>query len=455
MGSTSKIHKLLNEDRISNLPDPILTHILSCLPTKSAVQTTILSKRWKPLFMSLPNLDFHDKKRYNDNSGQNMSFMNFVDKILMLRDPNLEIERFSLRCVGNYDLNRVNEWIRIAVRHNVKEIELSFMFKELYQLIADMYICSSVEVLRLNFKILVDVREDVSFSRLRVLKFEKVTFSSYESVQKILLNCPVLEDLSLWGCKWLSGYCLTVCGSALKNLSVFPYSSDDEEFVLDMLIDTPALETLRIEGFASEDIFIKENLLSLRTAYIDVAQITEEGVVPSSMYGDSVSGFLKRINHVKFLTLCERTLEALDRALGCASDYEFPTFHNLTKLELCVEAWSGETLLQAFLASSPILQSLVFPEGLVDISSSQGDRFSWSWPRRVPECLYTNLKTIDIGRFHGTYDELSFVEYLLKYGRALRYIFIDCSSLPGDSEVRNELLNYHRGSTTCELDLNC
>ena len=49
-------------DRISSLPDEILTYILSFLSTRNAVQTCILSKRWINTWTSVPVLEFEMKE---------------------------------------------------------------------------------------------------------------------------------------------------------------------------------------------------------------------------------------------------------------------------------------------------------------------------------------------------------------------------------------------------------
>lgn len=49
------------------------------------------------------------------------------------------------------------------------------------------------------------------------------------------------------------------------------------------------------------------------------------------------------------------------RNLDRGSDYNFPVFHNLIKLELHVDNWSCWNLLPKILASSPNLQTLLLP----------------------------------------------------------------------------------------------
>ena len=295
MGSTSKTSNKI--DRISELPDSLLVNILSLLPIKSAARTSVLSKRWRPLCLYLEKLQFSDR-RYSG-----IKFTNFVDRLLLHKPPGLKMDQFGLSCGEDHCLNRVTEWIRNVVGRDLKELELSFRSKELYKLIKDVYNCNSVEAIRLFGDILVDPPEDVGFSRLRVLEFNKVTFLSYESVGELLQKCPVLEDLSIDECVWLDGYCLSICGSALKKLSLSSSLAVDIEFSLEILIDTPALETLYISS-AADDIFIKENLQFLKTAYIDIEQIIIEGSVPTSVFG-----LLKKINHVQFLHLGAETVE--------------------------------------------------------------------------------------------------------------------------------------------------
>ncbi|RHN42577.1 putative F-box domain-containing protein [Medicago truncatula] len=64
-------------DRIRVLPDSVICHILSFLPTKQSATTSILSKRWNPLWLSVLTLDFDDQ-----NLREFATFRHFVYSVI-------------------------------------------------------------------------------------------------------------------------------------------------------------------------------------------------------------------------------------------------------------------------------------------------------------------------------------------------------------------------------------
>ncbi|KAI8541796.1 hypothetical protein RHMOL_Rhmol08G0089800 [Rhododendron molle] len=91
MGSILKGQKLSEqpyEDRISNLPNSLIAQILSCLPTKYAVATSVLSTRCKQLWTSITSLDFDDMllscpQNQSTDPSMQRSFMSFMRRVLL------------------------------------------------------------------------------------------------------------------------------------------------------------------------------------------------------------------------------------------------------------------------------------------------------------------------------------------------------------------------------------
>uniref|UniRef100_A0A7N2KQJ4 F-box domain-containing protein n=1 Tax=Quercus lobata TaxID=97700 RepID=A0A7N2KQJ4_QUELO len=77
---------------LHNLPEEILRYILSLLPTKDAIRTSVLCKRWEYLWTSIPNLHFNGSEL-----AKRKHFMNFVERVLLLRDSS-DIKTFTLYC---------------------------------------------------------------------------------------------------------------------------------------------------------------------------------------------------------------------------------------------------------------------------------------------------------------------------------------------------------------------
>ncbi|KAK9269655.1 hypothetical protein L1049_001433 [Liquidambar formosana] len=234
-----KSQKLLNshivdegEDRISNLPDSVLHHILSFLPTKYAVGTCILSKRWQFMWTSISNIDFCDfmfyscEKKYSFPL-ETTSFSNCVERVLILRDASI-IKKFRLRCFASIDASHVHTWISAAIRHGVQELELSTHSTNI-ALPYCLFICESLTILKLGSGSILKVPTSIYFPNLKTFHLDQVTFIDDLSTQKLFSNCPVLQELSLTECVWNNIKSTTIRVPSLKRLTIdyIPYCSVD------------------------------------------------------------------------------------------------------------------------------------------------------------------------------------------------------------------------------------
>ncbi|MED6144426.1 hypothetical protein PIB30_015641 [Stylosanthes scabra] len=107
-------------DIISNLPDSLLCHILSFLPTFDAVCTDILSRRWRHVWKDLQVFDFDDERIKGSER-----FVSFVESVLSRRSFRV-IHKFSLSCYSLYDLNPLRLWVRAAIGPCLQEMIVNF-----------------------------------------------------------------------------------------------------------------------------------------------------------------------------------------------------------------------------------------------------------------------------------------------------------------------------------------
>ena len=76
-------------DRLSELPDFVLLHIMNFIDTKDALRTCILSKRWKDLWKHLTTLSFYQSSSlFNERV---VNFNKFVSQVLSCRDGSISL----------------------------------------------------------------------------------------------------------------------------------------------------------------------------------------------------------------------------------------------------------------------------------------------------------------------------------------------------------------------------
>ncbi|CAI9093481.1 OLC1v1028986C1 [Oldenlandia corymbosa var. corymbosa] len=176
----SKRRKWRNEevgsvvDRISNLPDSILSHILSFLPTKDVVATGVLSKRWSLLWTSVPSLDFDDNGWHFKKSG--MRFMNYVNRVLIEHNAG-SIQKFRIKSVATdtFDLQpRIRKLLRST------------------------FTCKTLVVLKLSGgKVTITVPSTACISNLNIIELDSVKYGDEESPSNLISATLALEILSI------------------------------------------------------------------------------------------------------------------------------------------------------------------------------------------------------------------------------------------------------------------
>ncbi|KAG4997291.1 hypothetical protein JHK85_028730 [Glycine max] len=100
-------------DRLSELPDCILLYIMKFMNTKYAVQTCILSKRWKNLWKRLIVLTFYpwDFRRV-------VNFKQFVSKVLSCRNGSISLLNLCILAHSKTISKLLNRIMKYVVLHD-------------------------------------------------------------------------------------------------------------------------------------------------------------------------------------------------------------------------------------------------------------------------------------------------------------------------------------------------
>ncbi|XP_057446564.1 F-box/FBD/LRR-repeat protein At4g00160-like [Lotus japonicus] len=184
-------------DLVSTLPEELICHILSFLPTKQVVATSILSKRWMPLWRSVSTLDFDD----SDFNGSKKAYARFVQSVyafIVSRDMHLPIEKVRLNCSSYVcDPATVSEWVNVVVQHRVQHLDLWLPLRYLYVQqppnLSSIFTCKTLVVLKLHCTKLEPI-SSVDLPFLKLLHLKDLRFSKRACLAELLSGCPILED---------------------------------------------------------------------------------------------------------------------------------------------------------------------------------------------------------------------------------------------------------------------
>ncbi|XP_023729568.1 F-box/LRR-repeat protein At3g59190 [Lactuca sativa] len=439
-------------DVISNLPDCILDHILSFMPTKEVVKTSILSTRWKNLWASAPNIDFDDERlRGKEVDALRLldvtSFVNFVERVLRLRDAS-NMEKFRLSCHVFRDAFKIRSWISHAIMQNVQELDL-FLFAEDPSVIPQsMFNSTSLVSLKIRMDCVIEFPSDVSFPCLKTLHLSFVRFPNDDFTEKLFSGCRVLEELVLFRICLRNLKNIAISNSTLKRLTICDQSSfvvvNDPTSGCKIKIDAANLTYFEYIGFLSNKIILN-NTSSLEKSFIEFLNPRGRGN-ELEVAGRAID-LLKRLKHVVSLRLSDYyIIETLSFVASVCS----VVFPNLTHLMMTMEIENDTfTELMRLLSFCPVLQSICFSEGFKCFMHLGENHYIWY---SKPICIENCLKTVSLKNFHGYKSEICFLKCVLKTACALERMDIRWSEtylrdLKRKTKARKELEKIERSST--------
>lgn len=122
----------VGEDRLSSLPDELIHHILGFSDVRLAVQTSILSKRWKLIWTSLPFLNF---TKFEQGSvpifTSSVVEFKFINNLFSFRNHDSEILILNLSFCYEQPRYLVYNILAYAISRNVRHLNLDFMYREI------------------------------------------------------------------------------------------------------------------------------------------------------------------------------------------------------------------------------------------------------------------------------------------------------------------------------------
>ncbi|XP_071736579.1 F-box/FBD/LRR-repeat protein At1g13570-like [Rutidosis leptorrhynchoides] len=192
----------LNSDIISSLPQNIIETILTFMPIRDAVRTSILSKKWRFCWMTMPKLVFdYDLVRVlSDGRGNRhltkSKLVNAIFHVLFIHNgPTILEFNFSIN-----SLDMVTEFDQIILylsrRINVKHLIINNT-PSLYKLPTLFFSLQGLESICLKDCNFVPPVTFNGFNKLRSMSFKFVQISA-KALQQVLSNCPLLEDMFLY-----------------------------------------------------------------------------------------------------------------------------------------------------------------------------------------------------------------------------------------------------------------
>ncbi|CAA6662156.1 unnamed protein product [Spirodela intermedia] len=414
-------------DRLSALPEAVCTRILSLLPTKDAVATGQLSRRWRRRWCRLPSidLDFGEFSAGQVPSWQSQSsYTTFVDLVLPICASRRSLRRVALRpCSGTWQIE-IDRWVRLAMAgRQLVALELDFS-----HLLTPHHLGK-----HLSGEAPLRVPDSLEELKLKCCVFDPLGFEPFRGLAdaEFLSRFPALESLVIFHCEVKNGLAVRHC--RLRWVEMEGISFEPPAAGCPLEVEAPAMEELSLREMKGSPALVVRMGGQLQRLKVENCYFAQgEGGGREDTVGISLE--------VDAPALCEFRFYGEPGKDGMLASTLFSCLRALT-MEVGL-VYEELPTMEALLRSSPFLQSLSinidnFGEPFVrDLSNVDyeverleelyGDY--WESFKGPIHCLALHLRTIEIKNFTGKRLEDELARFLAANGKVLTKMAVSTPS---------------------------
>ncbi|KAL1804196.1 hypothetical protein ACET3Z_032843 [Daucus carota] len=238
----SKLTKFSSKDIISDQPQSINNLILTKLPIRDAVKTSVLSSKWRYQWRTMTELVFDDKSLClrDDKNVAEKEFVDFILRFLMLHKG--PIQKFKLSASSLKKSTDIYQWLLVISRKDIKELVLNVPgheWKRDNPGLSIPHIIFTFQKLNRLMLSAFTVKPPLEFQGypcLKYLELDGVTIT-LKVIENLISGCPLLEKFKFSNMDKLA---LTIRAPNLKHLIL---EGNFEDLYLE---DTPLVVAISI-----------------------------------------------------------------------------------------------------------------------------------------------------------------------------------------------------------------
>lgn len=305
-----------NKDRLNDLPNCLLLHILSFLNAKRVVQTCILSKRWKNLWKSLHVLRLSSSNfktpRGSSSIESVQNFNKFMSKILSLRDYSAALRTLDIHRYAIMKPRQLKWIIKYAVSHNVQHLNI-YLKCHFQQFPPCLFSCRTLTSLTISvfhsrlYTMRAFFPNSLHLPALTTLSLQSFTFLVADDGRAEPFSAlKKLNSLIIDKCEVLDAQNLCISSTSLVNLTIITsYRARKAYFGIEL--STPSLCTLNFSGLPLQELCRNNgNLSTVKHVSIDVDYWLHTADTPLVLLN-----WLIELANIKSLTVTSTTLKVL------------------------------------------------------------------------------------------------------------------------------------------------